>query len=153
MGDANMPNEKSPLLASRPGVPWSTREPADYAVKVPDRVRYETGVFVNAGGLQIQTFSMGLKATPSTPSPKGIVYLCHGYASSTQYEWFQPATPGTSHNLIEGGLVCKLIDAGYEIRTLDHQGHGRSESKAKTRCYFDKFADLVDECDQHIRQE
>lgn len=73
---------------------------------------------------------------------KGVVWLSHGYAGHTLFSWFLPAAPGEIHDVYEGSLVSFLVNAGYMVWALDHQGHGQSESLNGLRAYFETFDDF-----------
>jgi len=119
---------------------------------VPDDVEFHTDTMVNAQGLKLQTYHLYKKAS----SPLGIVWLCHGYASHFQFDWFLPLGPGKPHEIFEGGAVAGLLDAGYVVGSVDYQSHGRSEGIRGLRGYFEKFDDLPNDtlaCVDKLRQD
>lgn len=117
-------------------------EPRD----LPPTTIFRRGTFINHRGLQLTTFSFERK---SPDPPKGVVYLAHGYASHTLFDWLLPAAPGERHDTYAGSVIAGLVDAGFAVRALDHTGHGHSLGP---RCYFDSFDDLVVEAGMFIEQ-
>uniref|UniRef100_A0A6U4EIK4 Serine aminopeptidase S33 domain-containing protein n=1 Tax=Phaeomonas parva TaxID=124430 RepID=A0A6U4EIK4_9STRA len=120
---------------------------------VPARCEMRIGEHRNHQGLRLQTFRFQKKPTKGYRGPKGIVNLCHGYGGHTQWEWFLPANPGETHDVYDGSLLDQLVDAGYVVITLDHQGHGRSEGARGLRCFFESYDDLAIESSEFLRKE
>jgi len=109
---------------------------------LPDTVEYEEGTFLNAQGLQLRTY----RFSPKGRAARGVIWLCHGYASWTNFEWMLASEPGGSHTVFEDSVPGGLVAAGFTVATLDHQSHGRSEGDQGLRCFFNRFDDLADEC-------
>jgi len=112
---------------------------------LPPTASFRRGSFINAKGLQLATYSFD----PCTRKPIGLVYLAHGYASHTFFDWLLPAEPGGTHDTYDGSVVAGLVASGFAVRALDHTGHGHSLG---TRCYFEHFDELVDEAAGFIEQ-
>lgn len=116
--------------------------------RIPEDVRFERGVFTNAGGLRLQTYSFWRKQ--SAEPPKAVVYLAHGYADHTLFAWMRPPKTGDAHSQYEGSVVDELVDAGYACVTLDHQSFGRSEGARGLRGFFERFDDLPREANDFV---
>lgn len=116
----------------------------DGPVDVPPEVVFRRGVYTTKG-LRLATFSFQKKEHP----PKAVVYLAHGYASHTCFDWLLPAEPGARHELYQGSVVEGLVEAGFAVRALDHTGHGHSAGAP--RCFFERYQDLVDEAEGYLR--
>ena len=116
-------------------------------ITVPEDVEMTQGSFVNAQGLKLATYSWALK---QQSTPRGIVFLLHGYGAHTQFEYMHPTAPGEPHTKFEGTIVDGCVRAGFVVHSLDHQSHGRSEGVDGLRAYFNKFSDLADEATDYI---
>lgn len=114
--------------------------------EVPANVEAVTGQFVNEQGLTLRTFQFGLRGAHR----KGVVWLCHGYGAHTVFEWFRPSSPGGRHDQWQGSVIQGLVDAGYLVSTLDHQGHGLSEGIDGLQCFVQRFDDLPEESTEYI---
>lgn len=114
---------------------------------LPSNVEVETGSFINPQGVRLTTFQFGLRDTEH----RGVVWLCHGYAAHTIFEWFQPAEPGARHDQWQGSVIQGFVDAGYFVCTLDHQGHGLSEGIDGLKAYVQHFDDLPGESTAYVR--
>mmetsp|Transcript_65610 Transcript_65610/g.186119 ORF Transcript_65610/g.186119 Transcript_65610/m.186119 type:complete len:332 (-) Transcript_65610:100-1095(-) len=108
---------------------------------VPDDVEFCTEFFTNPQGLKLQAYRFGQRRG----GHKGVVWLNHGYASHTIFEWFLPAKEGEPHDMWSGSILDILVSAGYLVCTLDQQSMGRSEGLHGLVCYMDKFDDLPEE--------
>jgi acylglycerol lipase len=111
---------------------------------LPEQVSFNVGNFINQQGIILKTFSFQL----INSHPKAIVYLAHGYSAYTLFDWLLPQEPGDTHNTYNGSVIEGLVNAGFAVRSLDHQGHGYSEG---IRCYFDSFDHLVMESIEYIQ--
>jgi alpha-beta hydrolase superfamily lysophospholipase len=118
----------------------------DRPVDVPPEVTFRRGVYTKKG-LRLATFSFQKKEQPL----KAVMYLAHGYASHTCFDWLLPAEPGARHELYQGSVIEGLVEAGFAVRALDHTGHGYSAGAP--RCFFDRYQDLVDEAEGYLRDE
>lgn len=118
----------------------------DGPTDVPSDVLFRRGTYMSKG-LSLATFSFQKKDHPL----KAVIYLAHGYASHTCFDWLLPAQLGTRHELYQGSVLEGLVDAGFAVRALDHTGHGLSEGAP--RCYFERYQDLVDEAQGYLRNE
>ncbi|VFQ73899.1 unnamed protein product [Cuscuta campestris] len=63
------------------------------------------------------------------PSPKALVFLCHGY--------------GMECSSFMKGVGTKLASYGYAVFGIDYEGHGRSMG---SRCYIKRFDNIVNDC-------
>ena len=113
----------------------------------PDEYNFVAEPMLGPSGLKLMTYSWTKRK-----APKGIVVLCHGYGVHQTFTWYLATAPGGEHVVFKDSIVQRLCDAGYAVRGIDHQGHGRSESARGLRCYFDSFEDLVDENMAYVRQ-
>jgi len=116
---------------------------------VPDDVELTQGSFTNAQGLKLATYCYVAKEA----TPRGIVFLLHGYGAHTQFEWLLPPSPGEPHTKFEGTVVEGCVRAGLAVHTVDHQSHGRSEGASGMRAYFEKFSHLGDEASDYIEKD
>ena len=90
---------------------------------VPDEYNFVAEPMLGPSGLKLMTYSWTKRK-----APKGIVVLCHGYGVHQTFTWYLAAAPGGEHVVFNDSIVQRLCDAGYAVRGIDHQGHGRSES-------------------------
>jgi len=114
---------------------------------VPEDVDMIVGEMINAQQLRLQTFVFKKKQAGSV---RGVIFLCHSYASHTQFEWFRASAPGDFHEHFEDSFVEAYLNNGFICITLDHQGHGRSEGARGKRCYFNRFDDLAQEATDFV---
>jgi len=113
----------------------------------PDDVTCTMGTFTNAQGLKLASYCCHLKDVEKI---RGIVYLCHGYAAHTQFQWFRAPEPGEVHTVFDNTVMEGLVRAGWSVHALDHQGHGRSEGAGGLPGYFEAFDHLVAEADTYV---
>ncbi|XP_078447048.1 caffeoylshikimate esterase-like [Wolffia australiana] len=71
---------------------------------------------------------------PSSSPAKALVFLCHGY--------------GMECSGFMEGCGMRLARAGYAVRGVDYEGHGKSSG---ARCYIRKFDDLVSDCESFFK--
>jgi alpha-beta hydrolase superfamily lysophospholipase len=69
------------------------------------------------------------------------------------FEYLLPATPGSKHDRFQGSVIQGLVQAGYAVRTMDHTGHGQSDSINGVRCFFNSFDDIVAEAQSYVQEE
>lgn len=77
-----------------------------------------------------------------------MVFICHGYGGHFQFDYFQPRAPGECHDAWESSVPELLVNMGFIVLSVDHQGHGRSDG---LRCYFDNYDDLPNEANAFVR--
>ncbi|GFP97112.1 caffeoylshikimate esterase, partial [Phtheirospermum japonicum] len=70
---------------------------------------------------------------PLNSEPKGLIFLCHGYAIEC--------------SITLKRCAIRLAEAGYAVYGMDYQGHGKSSG---LRCYIHNFDDLVTDCSDHF---
>jgi acylglycerol lipase len=92
--------------------------------------RFVIGSFVNSRSQSLFTINLPPKAAAAAapPSPRAMLVFAHGIGEHC-------CRPG----YVE--LFGRLSDAGVDVRSLDHHGHGRSDGRP--RGYADKFDDYV----------
>ncbi|KAA8549157.1 hypothetical protein F0562_000841 [Nyssa sinensis] len=87
-------------------------------------VEYQEEYIRNSRGVQLLT----CRWLPFS-SPKGLVFLCHGY--------------GMECSEFMKGCGSRLASYGYMVIGIDYEGHGRSMG---ARCYIKKFNNIVNDC-------
>ncbi|CAJ1877528.1 unnamed protein product [Sphenostylis stenocarpa] len=93
-------------------------------------LEYQEEYRTNSRGVQLFT----CRWLPSSSSPRGLVFLCHGYGMEC------------SSFMRECGV--RLACAKYAVYGIDYEGHGRSEG---ARCYIKKFDNIVNDCDDFFK--
>ncbi|KAF0933320.1 hypothetical protein E2562_017945 [Oryza meyeriana var. granulata] len=69
------------------------------------------------------------KWTSQEQAPKALIFICHGIAAECSISIRDTA--------------ARLVQAGYAVYGIDHEGHGRSSGR---RCYIPNFSDIVTDC-------
>ncbi|KAK3020842.1 hypothetical protein RJ639_045524 [Escallonia herrerae] len=94
-------------------------------------VEYTEEYVRNSRGVQLFT----CRWLPAAfPSPKALVFLCHGY--------------GMECSDFMKGCGTKLASYGYAVVGIDYEGHGRSMG---ARCYIKKFHNIVNDCSDFFK--
>ncbi|KAL3643461.1 hypothetical protein CASFOL_014276 [Castilleja foliolosa] len=91
--------------------------------------RYEEKFISNSNGAKLFTCSW----LPLSSEPKGLIFLCHGYAIEC--------------SVTLKGCATRLAKAGYAVYGVDYKGHGKSSG---LQCYIHSFDDLVTDCSNHF---
>uniref|UniRef100_A0A5B7BDN6 Putative caffeoylshikimate esterase isoform X1 n=1 Tax=Davidia involucrata TaxID=16924 RepID=A0A5B7BDN6_DAVIN len=92
-------------------------------------VEYQEEYITNSRGVQLFT----CRWLPFS-SPKGLVFLCHGY--------------GMECSEFMKGCGTRLASYGYTVIGIDYEGHGRSMG---ARCYIKKFDSIVSDCSHFFK--
>ncbi|CAN6471219.1 unnamed protein product [Victoria cruziana] len=88
-------------------------------------VRYEEECIVNGRGLKLFT----CRWLPRNREPKGLVFLCHGYAMEC--------------SISMKGTATRLAEAGLAVYGIDYEGHGKSSG---LQGYVSSFDQVVGDC-------
>lgn len=80
----------------------------------------------------------------TTPEAKAVIYLVHGHAVHTCFEFLKLRGLGEDQTY-EDSFVQRANEQGFSIAAIDAQGHGRSDGIRNIRCYVDRFQDYVDD--------
>ncbi|KAL5569159.1 hypothetical protein UlMin_025734 [Ulmus minor] len=98
------------------------------AIETSD-ILYEEGNFINSRGLKLFT----CKWVPKNQNPKGLIFVCHGYAMEC--------------SITMNSTAIRLAKAGFAIYGIDYEGHGKS---AGLQGLVNSFDDVVSDCSDHF---
>ncbi|CAL4946679.1 unnamed protein product [Urochloa decumbens] len=90
-----------------------------------ENIKYEEEFIINSRGDKLFT----CRWTPQNFQPKALIFICHGIAAECSISMRDTA--------------ARLVQAGYSVYGIDHEGHGRSSGR---RCYIPNFSDIVTDC-------
>ncbi|CAO2171983.1 unnamed protein product [Urochloa humidicola] len=90
-----------------------------------DDIKYEEEFIVNSRGNKLFT----CRWTPQNFPSKALIFICHGIAAECSISMRDTA--------------ARLVQAGYGVYGIDHEGHGRSSGR---RCYIPNFSDIITDC-------
>ncbi|KAL6853628.1 hypothetical protein ACP4OV_019657 [Aristida adscensionis] len=95
-----------------------------------DNIKYEEGFIVNSRGNRLFT----CRWTPRKLEPKALVFICHGY--------------GSECSISMGDTAARLVNSGYAVFGIDHEGHGKSSGP---KGYISDFGDVVKDCSDYFK--
>ncbi|XVE69045.1 hypothetical protein DITRI_Ditri09bG0118000 [Diplodiscus trichospermus] len=88
-------------------------------------VRYDEEYILNSRGLKLFT----CRWTPVNEEPKGLIFICHGYAMEC--------------SITMNSTAIRLVKAGFAVYGIDYEGHGKSSG---LQGYITSFDNVVDDC-------
>ncbi|KAJ4848164.1 hypothetical protein Tsubulata_034125 [Turnera subulata] len=94
-----------------------------------DNVRYDEEFILNPRGLKLFT----CKWIPTTEEPKGLIFICHGYAMEC--------------SITMNSTAIRLAKAGFAVYGIDYEGHGKS---AGMEGYVSNMDHTIDDCSKHF---
>ncbi|XVE69044.1 hypothetical protein DITRI_Ditri09bG0118000 [Diplodiscus trichospermus] len=80
---------------------------------------------LNSRGLKLFT----CRWTPVNEEPKGLIFICHGYAMEC--------------SITMNSTAIRLVKAGFAVYGIDYEGHGKSSG---LQGYITSFDNVVDDC-------
>ncbi|CAL9765194.1 unnamed protein product [Musa acuminata subsp. burmannicoides] len=94
-----------------------------------DNVEYEEEFIETQRGARLFT----CRFVQRNVEPKALIFLCHGY--------------GSECSISMRDIAIRLAKAGYAVRGVDYEGHGKSSG---LRGYISSFDDLVSDCSDYF---
>ncbi|XVF23778.1 hypothetical protein REPUB_Repub13aG0068400 [Reevesia pubescens] len=94
-------------------------------------VRYEEEYILNSRGLKLFT----CKWIPVNEEPKGLIFICHGYAMEC--------------SITMNSTAIRLVKAGFAVYGIDYEGHGKSSG---LQGYITSFDNVVDDCSNYFTE-
>ncbi|KAB2026221.1 hypothetical protein E1A91_D06G204100v1 [Gossypium mustelinum] len=88
-------------------------------------VQYDEEYILNSRGLKLFT----CKWIPVNEEPKGLIFICHGYALEC--------------SITMSSAANRLVKAGFAVYGIDYEGHGKSSG---LQGYISSFNNVVDDC-------
>jgi hypothetical protein len=68
---------------------------------LPSHVSFSHGEYTNRLGLKLATYGFD----SSVGERKGVVYLAHGYATFSLFDYILPSAPGMAHDTFRGSVI------------------------------------------------
>ncbi|KAG6573171.1 Caffeoylshikimate esterase, partial [Cucurbita argyrosperma subsp. sororia] len=99
------------------------------AAQTLDGIAYEEEYILNTRGLKLFT----CKWIPKNQEPKGLIFICHGYAMEC--------------SITMNSTAVRLAKAGFAVHGIDYEGHGKSDG---LQGYITSFDHVVDDCSNHF---
>ncbi|KAE8714816.1 Ribosomal L29 family protein [Hibiscus syriacus] len=94
-------------------------------------IRYDEEYILNSRGLKLFT----CKWVPVKEEPKGLIFICHGYAMEC--------------SITMNSTAIRLVKAGFAVYGIDYEGHGKSSG---LQGYISTFDNVVDDCSTFFTQ-
>ncbi|XVF83447.1 hypothetical protein PTKIN_Ptkin16aG0486900 [Pterospermum kingtungense] len=94
-------------------------------------VRYDEEYILNSRGLNLFT----CKWVPVNEEPKGLIFICHGYAMEC--------------SITMNSTAIRLVKAGFAVYGIDYEGHGKSSG---LQGYVSSFNNVVDDCTNYFTE-